>query len=1174
MDDDVFETLRCNESTSSKTIAVNASFAAIQDTHGIHVQEISRRHQSPRTIIFHPLRSFSVAIAAFSTSPSELLVIADGAQVWVYDVSVAKHISSIKGNGRTVTSICLSNGDRNVIAIGAIDGSIRGWSLSEPSKLFWQSTGIGQPCSHVTFNPARDEILAASHEDSVCILERGTVLRRYNIGSGSNDVVCLCWTGDDESSLLAISSDGSYMIVHAKSILRESASSPAPVMEEEKHLNQSVDSIRSAGVQEPLPLRAHLGFKLKHVKAVDSCNFLMLNSSCDKISAYTLTECEELAEKWSIPTAAQVDTFTIRSHDASTELLICCNGLITTLDVPTTARSSIYPPSGDSSTQSIHDKRRFARPTNLATASMMPERLWCGSPEPKHDVRMKKHGSVLLGKSHHRHAHGRAGQSSELRFEAKPVRSMTSSLELPSNDEIDAASPMPFLSPTIPARRSPSRAITPLDESLNLPPLARASFDSIQSSTANDSDSDDEAFPGDATVAAGLLPKGVNVPLPRTCGARFSVNGALLTFFPSNPKPPSIVEEHDNLAGDNVDKEDFELARLFPAFGNMKIVRLASKFLPESPQKLQRQHSNPGSKVAQQLSSFESRSSWRIRSSPTKTGMPLQPHPRVEIRVRDENLLLQSQKSLVLTYRTRCYEGEFPSDICLANATSAVTNGMKAVAEFWTTMASFLEITHMSSSAMSAGDAVRVRGKRGGSGQWTASQLKSGRILSFSAGFPAPSRAIWANHPFGREWGIPMLLRWVEDRADLQLLASVSALLLAQTGTIFDDYSARDHVTPSVTLETSSRTSSIVRIGMSYPHLSTYSGRQSYFEESPTKPMVTSRTSSRNPSLPTTPYMDSLGSTPPSAFAALARQGSRLSTSGSASPKHHRSSFSAAARSYAQSITDRFATYGSSPPFKRAGTSPNNELSSSLPIGSWSKSVSFASNTDTAKESRRGSVLAHDIDGYSSDQTVDDADPISTPKNSDGDIPIKLKNQGSFFDEITPAGMTSSTLLSPELEMKCGIWCNAYAEILRSWDFLIEAAEFEKMSCKSPRDPPRAQKSEYSVAPRTKPGQNFPTCSICNAVIYAAEHLCPVCLHAAHLPCLETVVLATSVSDSLCIVGCGCECTHTFLGESQGAGITSTAPLTAVSDDNLLEHYGLDRPRNSLGADYRVELWS
>lgn len=732
-----------------------------------------------------------------------------------------------------------------------------------------------------------------------------------------------------------------------------------------------------------------------------------------------------------------------------------------------------------------------------------------------------------------------------------PPISMTSSLELPKPRE-DEGSPMPFLSPSIPAQKSsPGGEIPALDDKVKLPPLPRASFDSsVQSASAAEQesdDSDDETFVEGMQGSASFLPGGINVPLPKACAALFTPTGELLTFFPPRPKLSSRERDVTDEKHDDPKANAKRVAKLFPSFGNLAgephlvdededsgFESTSSVSTDAGPADFQSNFFYP--------SSFPSQQSWKARISPTKHSFTEQSPHKVIISlhdVGDVDSLLPNSRQLATQYRILCDGSESGAELCRYNADCAERIGQDDVVDIWRLAALLLDDTvplQVMSDGNTGNDILVIARKA-----IEVAKMESREDTATGSPTSLAGKLCWSEDPFGAEWIVRAIIDWAESRADTQLLALLSAVLAeAQDNAQQSDYSVEQGLTsrlPSYSRGyfTSEAVSSRSRrlTNQSIPILRTDSmGTSNAVYESPVKLKRSSTASSRNHSQPPTPYLTSESTTPPFSLPNFSRQGTQLS--GSASPEQHRSSFSAAAKYYAQSISDKFASYGAygtSPPARKMGTSPSNtnEFSTSFPSGSWGKSVSFASTTNTTRTSMLSTSLdAARIDedeGYDSDKTVEDLSLPQTPR--DAECAVVLKNDRLFDDDVS--GGSRPRLLPDDLVTKARLWCEYYAEQLRCWDLLPQAAELEKvcsMTClaSSPELDSRAE--EVGIVPTMAP-HGRKACSVCAIKMTGAQFFCPACAHAAHLNCLEDFIQAMCVEDGeefACPAGCGCLC--------------------------------------------------
>jgi hypothetical protein len=673
---------------------------------------------------------------------------------------------------------------------------------------------------------------------------------------------------------------------------------------------------------------------------------------------------------------------------------------------------------------------------------------------------------------------------------------------------------------------------------------------------ARDSDdSDDDTFVEALEGSATFLPGGINVPLPKACGALFGHNGQLLTFFPPKPRPSSaqggvgLPEEHTNGRRGQATK----VSRLFPAFGNFGPAKqlLDEDLGTDSSGSIDSltESIEPWPQFAIQYSSFKSQHSWPSKVSPTKAGYDIQSSQTKVVvsvyEIDDVSALCAAQRVLAENYRLLRSGSESGADVCSHNAAIAEGADVEDTAHIWNLIALLLDDkVPLELLASEVGDdnvlLVAHRAK-------TLTRSDSGVDLTENAGERhSYGKLRWADDPFGAAWLVRRVLAWAEQRSDIQLLACICAVLTdAQYRTEESSSSRADSFIsklPSSSPEYLTNSSAQPRLPRNWvqpiPVLRTHSlANSSSVYQSPMKLHRSSNTSSRNASQPATPYLESTSSTPPFSLQSLSRQSTHLSTSGSASPEHHRSSFSAAAKYYALSITDKFASYGTSPPTKKTENSPNanNELSASLPSGSWGKSVSFAMSSTTT-DTTRGSLLSRSYDEpanddtYDSDRTVDDGSPAYQPRDPSSTISMIHLNQTMFSDDTSGSAKTS--LIPRDLETKSRAWCEYYAEQLRSWNLHTQAAELEKIvgisnSAQISHGLGVVLRTNESFGTAAKDPSIDKTCAICFSVVRLMEAVCPSCHHMSHLNCLEEYI--TELSDErefTCPTGCGCLCSE------------------------------------------------
>jgi hypothetical protein len=974
-----------------------------------------------------------------------------------------------------------------------------------------------------------DDGIAVAFQDQLVVWVGQSRPRAYAFAGEFSEIICLHWDATANGRLLVFFAAGHFLSFDICDQLEHNQSQAGMNGEGEDRVDEYEEGIASEqpSTMESPPFRHHFAFPVKEVLVLRPSLFLILSRDNNNLVLFQFGhDVSSLYEVWSLHCDSTIDELTIRNSDGNVEVIYCSAGIFHAHVVPSDV-ADLMQCSLTHSGQS-----RPGRPIRPGT--MSAERVFYPFAQYEQSSLARRGSSKHLTQPN-LHIYGdRPARASE--FETPPTQSMTSSLELPRSVKAGDETSMPFLSPSIPARRSSTHLMPQIDESLQLDPLTQASFGTLDSSAAHDSDSDDEAYPSNVINKERILPKENNVPLPRTCGAQFSRCGELLVFMPFKAKPATEHIEQDADEPPAAEDQFSELSRIFPAFGNIKSVRVNRSGVASMDRAAFIGSLSYDSNTARQLSSFESRASWKSRH-PVSAGMAggAQVWPKIVLKVHQ-----RPQEELGIQYQVFQKPGEHFHDVCEHNAASATRAGMPDYADLLRTLALIFQVHRTSRS-------TRQLGAESGS---KTSIISATHGVSAAQSHEKPSsfdvRADWSNHPFGSAWAIGNILQWIERQGDVPLLANTSALLLASTNTILANdvrnIAPRVVVPPGLRFDPSSPVASAAAKSPAVPALLPRpESHRGQHQESPTKTFG-SRTSSRNPSQPTTPYLDSSASSPPLNFSPFSKQGPRLSASGSVSPEHSRSSFSAAVRSYAQSITDKFPVYSSSPPFKKAGTSPNGELSSSLPIGSWSKSVSFASTTKNAADVRRGSTWTQD--DPERDDNEDGDGIFAAHSNSDRTtVTLSYKNEGSFYDESLQ-GLSMQSLPS-ELRSKCAIWCGAYAETLRSQQLPIKAAELEKLSSIETEKPLFEKKPFYKTIPRTGTAHEALLCSVCYTVISGAKQFCSDCLHASHPTCFGLVIADIDSADFRCPTGCGCNCTIITGRESQESDAISSHLMPA-----------------------------
>ena len=1174
-----------NESTKScprecGTRAINGEYAVLYLDGHISIQKVAYPDEEPQYLPFSGCITRVKPVLTLSPNQPSLLAVAAGSQIVIFDLDSGTLKCNIPGIGRAVTALCWQPGTTSVLAAGLIDGGICVWDLGTPNRPLRHLACHTGPCHAIAINPTDDRLLASVHSGTLSIwnFRRCGAQPMFTTSNKQEWFDVITWRPEQSTHLLAASPQGELRLYDISNHISSADGTQCSISSGEGDSDSGVFG-KPDDVQSTLQLlvTVQLDAPLVHTQWVSEDFVITLAKQGRRAYLCELNlDGREFTKLWECEfsgTAESVYPEIDKHHGLIRTLGVDGMG---TCELPVSVLNGLHPESldsrgrvgdlsttsadGISSTEAVTVGESKARtPATMKPVSISTQRNAApGFSRMSKQLQHKRRSLHPSNKMRKVTAKNDTKPELDETLTPPPNRSMASSLELPKRNEGDFGSPMPFLSPTIPSRKPSPNDITPREDSeFKLPPVTQPSVESPIASvvaTASDTnesdDSDDETFVDAMQGCNTFLPGGINVPLPKACGALFAPNGELLTFFPPRPRQASVrenlVSEADEPSGRKGHAN--KVARLFPTFGNLAgdLQMLHEDSDSEDSSSFEGTFDDLGLQpgFVFQPSSFPSQQSWKSRVSPTKPGFNVQPSDHKVVvnvcNIEDEPSLCPEQRELAETYQLVCEDGESGAEVCEHNATAADTASLYDTANIWRLMAMLLEDRvplEILSSGSGTGDmlviAQRAKALAGSdSGIGLADSAKHDNISS---------KLRWADDPLGGTWLMRQILEWAEIRGDTQLLACLYAILAqppeheeTPNGTIQQSFVAK---LPTHSLDYFTDSIPLIRQGVTrpIPVLRTSSVAKSpSMYESPTKLHRTSNTSSRNPSQPPTPYLNTTLSTPTFSLPSLSRQGTLLSTPGSASPEQHRSSFSAAAKYYAQSITDKFASYGTSPPMKRPGTSPSasNELSASLHSGSWSKSVSFAASSTTV-DTTRGSLLSRSFDeqnlgdGYDSDKTVEDGSLPHTPKSPGGPIMPVSKNQHLFADDVSGAAKTK--LLPEDLAMKGQAWCRYYAEQLRSWKLLAQAAELEKIAgiTGRTRSPPalEADSTDDGVIPVTSDNQGSDnTCTICLTVVRRMEQVCPACHHVSHLSCLKAYTEDLDNGEFACPTSCGCLC--------------------------------------------------
>ena len=116
--------------------------------------------------------------------------------------------------------------------------------------------------------------------------------------------------------------------------------------------------------------------------------------------------------------------------------------------------------------------------------------------------------------------------------------------------------------------------------------------------------------------------------------------------------------------------------------------------------------------------------------------------------------------------------------------------------------------------------------------------------------------------------------------------------------------------------------------------------------------------------------------------------------------------------------------------------------------------------------------------------------------------------------------------LSDDWIVKARIWCQYYAEQLRTWDLLGQAVELEKVAGLTITLTPTTQDPSDGIIPQANTGQSSKGCGICHTSVKGIETTCPSCLHISHLSCVQNFTAELDGDGFECPTGCGCLCSE------------------------------------------------
>ncbi|KAF2480823.1 hypothetical protein BDY17DRAFT_302459 [Neohortaea acidophila] len=1106
---------------------------------------------------------------ALSQPQPQLLAVPCGLQVCVFNVATRRLVHTIAGIGRVITFVTFAPNHAGALATGHIDGTVCIWQVDDPSHPQRRMTSDAGRCRGLAFNPSDESILACLSSElcQVFDLRRDAPQPLCVIPNHGSSPLALIWHRQHSKMLLVSYGNKVLDFYDLSSAISGSKGQQDSDSSDDEDgdgvfglldgLPEMLRAAKSLTIDAPLTCMSWCGAST--LLGLTTGGVTALLCQLDKDDTLVSTEALQFER-------AITNVSTRTSPDDITTLCgIGEDGLLCkTID----AFGEVEPSDHASSPSVLPKGTTRYTPKQIAPPASTSPTI---SPAPISLLQNEHATFARTSRQLQRRRQSRKRSLSteisptprnELPADTKPpapsIPSMTSSLELPKPRATDdLASPMPFISPSIPSRKVSPNEIPPLAEGAipmaHMPSLSSLPPTSAAPDLEDDSeDSDDEAFVSNIRDSMLFLPGGINVPLPKACGALFAPNGQLLVFFP--PKRKVASSRNEPAAPSPLQKENVtqRMVKLFPTFGALDG---DSDSFSDSSLDGSGNSSDEEKTGVHTVGSF-ARSTLSVpglaSSSPQGHVTPLlhdneitQASIIVSIHeIDDYQMLSPARRTLAKEYRVLCEKGESGAQLCLHNAGIARRAMEEETAEAWWLLSMLLE------------DKVPLElpfGLAEESIMVITQKLKS--PTGYGAGanitdLPGNSNLFgklrWAEHPFGGAWLINQIFQWAENRADVQFMAYATAVLSAASETVpLSNVKAEQAMVRQLPMHTLDYFSDVhykrtpPSLKRRVPTVRTHSATiTSYHEKSPSNAKPSSQ-----PSQPATPYLDP-DNVPSWFFSPILRQRTQSFVVGPLSPELERSnSFSAIPKGHghSQSISDKSHSFSTSPTAKRMerNASGNAELSSSLPGGSWlAKSVSFASSAFTnasngsfASSGSPGHLMEENADGNDSDRTLDDTGTPHTPRTPDAVVSITFNNDSTLFvDEIS--GSAKAGLVPDGLADKADIWCSYYADMLRSWDMHMQAAELEKAiglagSSATGPWPATPVPIELGLQPAFRTNRRQTRCAICESVAKGTVQLCPSCLHVSHLSCLEAYVAAVDGEDDgafQCPAGCGCEC--------------------------------------------------
>nr|POE59065.1 maintenance of telomere capping protein 5 [Quercus suber] len=675
--------------------AINTNYVSFAIDNGVLIRHLDNLEQPVWRGNESIVERSSKCVSQLSSIRTNWCAISCGTQTSVRNVLSWALEHKIPGNGRTVTAIGWSQHDVNVLAVGTVDGSIGVWSLSPRTRLLQRlSTGGPASCA-IEFSPHHRNVLAACHHDSVNFWSVQRTRRPLStLTSAYGKVVNLQWNPVNAGILLATTANGNA--IFWQTAVTDITSNEDYYDEDEILVFDELDDIeRTTRYISSSCIRTNVS----HAAWVREQSILVLHENHREILFLELdTQMREMKELVRISTDFDICALDLWSPYGRLIATTYSPHHVRMHEVPPTVFEHIpsqlsadghlvQPTSGENTSCDVHES---TQPSNIASPTgIVP------SMKPVSILRKRKRLAIGLYKEVEnpspRLTTGQRNFSfrksiSRSAFSTDSVpRGLTSSLELPKLSE--DSSPMPFLSPSIPARKSP--ATLGLEESLQIPLLPESSLNVSLMAPAHDSDSDDETFGPNMNGSGTLMPGGVNVPLPRMCGALFGPSGQLVVFL---PRRRQLIESHLEQVRDGASQQHegkIQTSKLFPNFGNLIAPNVQT---PKSLYLSSTNSDSSASRVALQASSQPSRVTWPVGPSlQTTKNSPLESTCPIDVNVYDVASLLPITRKVAEQCRIFCDERESGADLCRHNAHVMDEPGFYDAANIWRLLSMLLE---------------------------------------------------------------------------------------------------------------------------------------------------------------------------------------------------------------------------------------------------------------------------------------------------------------------------------------------------------------------------------------------------------------------------------------------------------------------------------------------------